>query len=108
MAAALVKQAYPAYTPSQIQTYLEGRAIDAGAAGKDNIYGSGKLNLGNPPARLGLNTTTLNFLADAQTNPSSQQVSIANTGGGSMTWTAAESYPWLSLNSSSGSAPATV
>jgi uncharacterized repeat protein (TIGR01451 family) len=48
-AAALVKQAYPSYTPAQIKSFLEGRAVPLGAAGKDNIYGSGRLDLGSPP-----------------------------------------------------------
>jgi hypothetical protein len=45
-AAALVKGRFPAYTPAQIQTFLEGRAVDLGVAGKDNIYGAGRLDLG--------------------------------------------------------------
>jgi hypothetical protein len=48
-AAALVKQAYPSYSPAQIKSFLEGRAVPLGAAGKDNIYGSGRLNLGAFP-----------------------------------------------------------
>jgi hypothetical protein len=48
-AAALVLSAYPTYTPDQLQTFLEGRAIDMGTAGMDNIYGHGRLHLGNPP-----------------------------------------------------------
>jgi len=48
-AAALVEQAFPGYTPAQIKGFLEGRAVDLGAAGKDNIYGSGRLDLGSPP-----------------------------------------------------------
>jgi len=48
-AAALVKQAYPTYSPAQIKSFLEGRAAPLGAAGKDNIYGSGRLNLGSIP-----------------------------------------------------------
>jgi len=44
-AAALVKGRYPSYTPSQIQTYLEDRAVDLGVAGKDNLFGSGRLLL---------------------------------------------------------------
>jgi len=48
-ATALVKQAYPAYSPAQIKSFLEGRAVPLGAAGKDNIYGSGRLNLGSIP-----------------------------------------------------------
>ncbi len=48
-AAALVLSAYPAYTPGQLQTYLEGQAIDMGAAGVDSIFGYGRLYLGSPP-----------------------------------------------------------
>ena len=49
-AAALVKEANPAYTVAQVQNYLEANALDLGSAGKDNSYGSGRLYLGNPPA----------------------------------------------------------
>jgi subtilisin family serine protease len=48
-AAALVAGAYPSYTPSQIQAYLQDNAIDMGIPGMDNVYGSGRLFLGNPP-----------------------------------------------------------
>jgi hypothetical protein len=45
-AAALVKGANPSFTASQIQAFLEGRALDLGAAGKDNSFGAGILSLG--------------------------------------------------------------
>jgi hypothetical protein len=45
-AAALVKQRFPTYSPTQIQDFLEGRAQDLDPAGKDNYYGSGRLDLG--------------------------------------------------------------
>lgn len=48
-AAALLKAAYPASAPAEIQALLESRATDLGDAGKDNIYGSGKLNMGVTP-----------------------------------------------------------
>jgi hypothetical protein len=48
-AAALVKELLPCYSRSQIQGFLEGRAVDLGAAGKDNVYGSGRLDLGAVP-----------------------------------------------------------
>ncbi len=57
-AAALVKQRYPAYTPDQIQAFLEGRAVPLGAAGKDNIYGSGRLDMGAVPALTAPTATT--------------------------------------------------
>jgi len=49
-AAALVKQANPSFTPSQLQAFLEGRAIDQGAGGKDNLFGAGRLALGTAPS----------------------------------------------------------
>lgn len=47
-AAALVLSANPAYTPQQVQAFLEGRAVDMGPSGKDTIYGYGRLHLGSP------------------------------------------------------------
>ncbi len=44
-AALLVKQRYAAYTPAQIQSFFENNAVDLGAGGKDNLYGSGRLSL---------------------------------------------------------------
>ena len=62
-AAALVLSAYPSHTPDQLQSFLEGRAIDMGAAGMDTIYGHGRLYLGAPPA--GANTApTISGLPD--------------------------------------------
>ena len=74
-AAALVKNAYPSYTPAQVQSFLETRAIDLGATGKDNLFGSGLLNLGaipeEPPAvttsaatSVTTNSATLNATLD--------------------------------------------
>ena len=47
-AAALVLGAYPTYTPVQLRSFLEGRAIDMGSPGKDTRFGFGRLYLGNP------------------------------------------------------------
>jgi subtilisin family serine protease len=47
-AAALVKQAFPHFTAADIQTYLEQHAVDLGEPGKDNVYGSGRLQLPLP------------------------------------------------------------
>ncbi|MFC1929045.1 FG-GAP-like repeat-containing protein [Chloroflexota bacterium] len=46
-AAALVKERFPSYNATQIQSFLEGRAADLGSVGKDNLYGSGGLQLGD-------------------------------------------------------------
>jgi hypothetical protein len=48
-AAALVKQANPGFSPQQMRAFLEGRAVDLGSSGKDNVYGSGRLSLGAVP-----------------------------------------------------------
>jgi len=44
-AASLLLSRYPAYTVDQLRSTLENWAIDMGQQGKDNIYGSGRLNL---------------------------------------------------------------
>jgi hypothetical protein len=48
-AAALLKDAYPSYTVTQLQQWVEGFALDLGALGKDNLYGAGRLYLEGPP-----------------------------------------------------------
>ncbi len=48
-AAALVKQAYPAYGPDQLRSTLMTAARDLGAPGLDSIYGAGELQLPKPP-----------------------------------------------------------
>jgi outer membrane biosynthesis protein TonB len=47
-AAALVLQAQPAWSPAQVASFLEGRAVDLGAPGLDNVFGAGRLDLGAP------------------------------------------------------------
>jgi len=44
-AAALVLSALPGLSPDERQSYLESWAVDMGTAGKDSIYGSGRLRL---------------------------------------------------------------
>ncbi len=48
-AAAVAWSAYPSYTPAQVRSFLESRAIDMGSTGKDTLYGYGRLNLGSLP-----------------------------------------------------------
>jgi subtilisin family serine protease len=49
-AAALALHRDPTLTPTGIASFLASRAIDLGTAGKDNRYGSGRVNLGLPSA----------------------------------------------------------
>jgi glucose/arabinose dehydrogenase len=41
-------------------------------------------------------------------SPAAQSLSVTNTGGGSLSWTAADNQTWLSVSPASGSAPGTV
>jgi subtilisin family serine protease len=47
-AAALVLSAHPGYTPDQLQSFLEERAVDLGDPGLDLQFGHGRLYLGDP------------------------------------------------------------
>ncbi|MFO7742593.1 MAG: S8 family serine peptidase [Anaerolineae bacterium] len=49
-AAALVLGAYPGHTPNEVQSFLEGHAVDMGPAGMDTISGHGRLYLNDPPS----------------------------------------------------------
>jgi len=49
-AAALVKEANPGWSGPQLRQFLESRTVDLGAPEKDNVYGWGRLSLGQPPA----------------------------------------------------------
>jgi len=57
-AAAVALQANPTFTPAQVQAWLEARATDKGAVGKDSVFGAGLLNLGSP-ARVAVSGTTV-------------------------------------------------
>jgi hypothetical protein len=48
-AAALVKQAFPAYGPDQLQQYLTASALDVAVPGADNATGAGELRMPSPP-----------------------------------------------------------
>jgi subtilisin family serine protease len=57
-AAALVRGAYPGYTPSQVQALLASRAVDMGTIGLDTVYGHGRLHLGAAPSATPIVTRT--------------------------------------------------
>jgi hypothetical protein len=67
-------------------------------------------SLTNPPV-IGVSKATFHFLAYAfrpTYNPPGQALTISNLGGGTLTWTARDNGYWLSLSSTSGTAPSTV
>ncbi|HKQ36115.1 MAG TPA: fibronectin type III domain-containing protein, partial [Nitrospiraceae bacterium] len=61
-----------------------------------------------PPA-IGASPTTLSFTAtQGGANPANQIVTINNTGGGTLAWSASENASWLTLNPASGTGNGTL
>lgn len=58
-AAALLGEAYPAYSVDQLRHALEVSALDLGAAGPDTVYGRGRLFLGDPQQEPATPTPTI-------------------------------------------------
>ncbi len=50
-AAALMRDGFPALNQAQVRQTLEDRATPEGDPGKDNVFGSGFLQMGNPPPK---------------------------------------------------------
>ncbi|HXG91457.1 MAG TPA: S8 family serine peptidase [Blastocatellia bacterium] len=64
-----------------------------------------------PPTQptIGVSPTSMSFTATAGgANPANQSLSITNTGGGTLNWTASDNAAWLSVSPTSGTAPSTV
>jgi Subtilase family/Viral BACON domain len=58
---------------------------------------------------IGVNPSSLSFSATAGgSNPASQSLTISNTGGGTLNWTASANQTWLSVSPTSGTAPSTA
>ena len=60
-----------------------------------------------PPA-IGMSPTSLSFTATPGASPATQTLSINNQGGGSLTWSASDNAPWLTLNRVSGTGNSVV
>ena len=61
-----------------------------------------------PPA-IGASPTSLSFTAQqGGSNPANQTVTISNTGGGTLSWTASDNAAWLTLSPASGTGNSTV
>jgi glucose/arabinose dehydrogenase len=59
-----------------------------------------------PPPALSVSPTSLAFSATAGgANPASKTISVTNTGGGSLSFTASDDASWLTVSPASGSAP---
>ncbi|MFL6216196.1 MAG: S8 family serine peptidase [Blastocatellia bacterium] len=64
-------------------------------------------NTGSPiNPTIGVSPSSLSFSATAGgSNPASQSLSITNTGGGTLNWTASANQTWLGVSPTSGTAP---
>ena len=62
-----------------------------------------------PTPTIGLSATTLSFSAvQGGSNPANKIISISNSGGGTLSWTATGSASWLSLTPASGTGAGTI
>jgi formylglycine-generating enzyme required for sulfatase activity len=96
---ALVKQAYPSWSPGQIKSYLEANALDLGAYGKDNIFGSGLVQL--PLSLYETCIYTLSPGANGFDSKSSPGVVTVIPASSSCSWTAASNASWITITSGS-------
>ncbi|MBI4540306.1 MAG: BACON domain-containing protein [Gemmatimonadetes bacterium] len=84
--------------------------ISFAAPGATNTPATLPVNLSlTVPPGVGLSATTFSFTGQAGgPNPANQTLTISNTGGGSLNWSATDDAPWLTLSATSGTAPSTV
>jgi hypothetical protein len=64
-----------------------------------------------PPTQptIDVNPASLSFTATAGgSNPASQTINVANTGAGTLDWTATDNAPWLTVSAAGGTAPSTL
>ncbi len=91
----------PSVTPG---TYFLGAIVDVNDAEteSDETNNSLAATVTAAPA-IGLNPTTLTYAATVGTDPPTQVVTVTNTGGGTLNWTATVDQGWLDAAPSSGS-----
>jgi hypothetical protein len=64
---------------------------------------------GSTSPTIGVSPSSFSFTATAGgANPANQSLSITNTGGGTLNWTASDNATWLTISPTSGTAPSTV
>ena len=62
-----------------------------------------------PDSNIGVSPTSFSFTGQqGGANPAGQSLSISNTGGGTLGWTATTNQSWLTVSSASGTVPSTV
>jgi subtilisin family serine protease len=101
---ALVKQKYPSFSPQQIKSYLGTNAIDLGATGKDNVYGSGLVQLPY------INNCTFDIspATGSFTSDGGESTVFVDASNSSCSWTASENLSWVNLSPISGTGSQSV
>ena len=98
-AAALVWEAYPYFTNDLVRQTLLGTADDLGAAGPDEVFGYGMLNVGkavNGPAKFDWGDVTVDFTGESSwNNPISGAGGLVKQGSGTLNLTQASTYTGL-------------
>jgi hypothetical protein len=84
-------------------TYYDSVKVSDPNATNNPVYIPVKLVVTEPPPTIHLSPTffTFNAIVDS-TNPPDQMMSITNTGGGTLEWTATHSHSWLTIYPASG------
>jgi hypothetical protein len=61
-----------------------------------------------PPAELSVTPASLIFTSTNGSSPSAQDLTVINSGGGTLNWTAAKDSNWMSIDKVSGTAPDSI
>lgn len=84
----------------------EGRysaSIVISATGASNVTVPVTFTISSAPPVIGVSPTSLTFAAaEGGSNPPNQTLSISNTGGGTLSWSASDNTAWLSVSPTSG------
>ncbi len=111
--AALVWSVCPYLTHEEVRTIIQSTADDRGPAGWDVYYGFGRINAlaavegTSVSPILAVDPHQMIFMADENTGPWAQTLSIANEGScGSLGWVVTDDADWLDADPSSGQASA--
>ena len=89
--------------------YLQGTTTEIGRASVTVQEGSPPPPPPVEPPAIGASPTNLSFTAtQGGANPATQTLSISNTGDGTLSWTASDNAPWLTLSPASGTGDGAV
>lgn len=92
-----------------VGTYSGSITISAPGARNASVPVTFTVTAAPVPPRIGASPTTLSFAAQQNgSSPAAQTLSISNTGGGTLTWTASDNAPWLTLSQISGTGNGTI